>query len=203
MWWPPSPSSVYRVLREAGVLRRWNGKPSRKARDSSNRKSRISIGISTCRTSISAGRFITCVVYSTGFSRAIVHWDIRESMKEAEVEVILQRACESYPEARPRIISDNGPQFLAKDFKEYIRFCGMTHVKTSPYYPQSNGKIERLAQVDQVGVHSQANPLFHWQRPNAWWANTSSITTRYDCTALLDSSHRRTNLKAVRKTIFT
>ena len=30
-----------------------------------------------------------------------------------------------------------------KDFKEFIRVCGMTHVRTSPYYPQSNGKIER------------------------------------------------------------
>ena len=42
-----------------------------------------------------------------------------------------------------RIISDNGPQFMAKDFKELIRISGMTHVRTSPYYPQSNGKIER------------------------------------------------------------
>ena len=50
---------------------------------------------------------------------------------------------EKYPEARPRIISDNGPQFIAKDFKEFIRISGMTHVRTSPFYPQSNGKIER------------------------------------------------------------
>jgi putative transposase len=42
----------------------------------------------------------------------------------------------------PRIITDNGPQFIAKDFKEFIRLAGLTHVKTSPYYPQSNGKIE-------------------------------------------------------------
>src|SRR5205807_8767819 len=42
-----------------------------------------------------------------------------------------------------RIISDNGPQFIARDFKEFIRISGMTHVRTSPYYPQSNGKIER------------------------------------------------------------
>ena len=64
-------------------------------------------------------------------------------MTEAEVETIIQRARERFPDARPRIISDNGPQFIAKDFKEFIRICGMTHVRTSPYYPQSNGKIER------------------------------------------------------------
>jgi putative transposase len=78
-----------------------------------------------------------------GCSRFIVHWDIRASMTEADIEVILERAKEQFPEARPRIISDNGPQFIAKDFKEFIRLSGMTHVRTSPYYPQSNGKIER------------------------------------------------------------
>ena len=64
-------------------------------------------------------------------------------MTEPEVETIIQRARERFPGERPRIISDNGPQFIAKDFKEFIRICGMTHVRTSPYYPQSNGKIER------------------------------------------------------------
>ena len=41
------------------------------------------------------------------------------------------------------ICTDNGPQFIAKEFKHFIRISGMTHVKTSPYYPQSNGKLER------------------------------------------------------------
>ena len=59
------------------------------------------------------------------------------------METIIQRARETFPDARPRIITDNGPQFIAKDFKEFIRIAGMTHVRTSPYYPQSNGKIER------------------------------------------------------------
>ena len=65
-------------------------------------------------------------------------------MTEPDVEIILQRAKEKFPEARPRIISDNGPQFIAKDFKEFIRLSGMTHVRTSPFYPQSNGKLERF-----------------------------------------------------------
>jgi putative transposase len=64
-------------------------------------------------------------------------------MTEADIEIILERAKERYPGVKPRIISDNGPQFIAKDFKEFIRISGMTHVRTSPYYPQSNGKIER------------------------------------------------------------
>jgi len=61
-------------------------------------------------------------------------------MTEADIEIILERAKERYPGVKPRIISDNGPQFIAKDFKEFIRISGMTHVRTSPYYPQSNGK---------------------------------------------------------------
>ncbi len=64
-------------------------------------------------------------------------------MTEADVEIILQRGREKFPDAKPRMISDNGPQFISKDFKEFIRISGMTHVKTSPYYPQSNGKLER------------------------------------------------------------
>jgi putative transposase len=52
-----------------------------------------------------------------GCSRFLVHWDLRESLKESDVEMILERAKEKYPEARPRIISDNGPQFIAREFK--------------------------------------------------------------------------------------
>jgi putative transposase len=64
-------------------------------------------------------------------------------MQEPEVETVIQRACEKFPGERPRIISDNGPQFIARDFKDFIRICGITHVRTSPYYPQSNGELER------------------------------------------------------------
>jgi len=78
-----------------------------------------------------------------GASRLIVHWELRERMTEQDAELTIQRAKEKYPAARPRIISDNGPQFVARDFKEFIRLSGMTHVRTSPHYPQSNGKLER------------------------------------------------------------
>ncbi len=138
-----SPSSVYRVLTKAGLLNRWNGKPSKKGTGfvqplEPHEHWHIDISyINICGTF-----YYLCSVLD-GFSRYIVHWEIRESMTERDVEIILQRAREKFPDARPRIISDNGPQFISKDFKEFIRISGMTHVKTSPYYPQSNGKLER------------------------------------------------------------
>ena len=65
-------------------------------------------------------------------------------MEEIDVETVPATRCrEKFPGVTPTIITDNGPQFIAKDFKEFIRVAGMTHVRTSPYYPQSNGKIER------------------------------------------------------------
>src|SRR4029077_6700375 len=57
------------------------------------------------------------------------------------------------------MISDNGPQFVAKDFKEVIRICGMTHVRTSFYYPQSNGKMERWYKILKGGCIRVKTPL--------------------------------------------
>jgi putative transposase len=138
-----SPSSVYRVLKDAGLMQRHNSKPSLKGKGFQQPlrpHEHWHVDVSYINV---AGTFFYLCSLLDGCSRSIVHWEIRESMTEADVETILQRARERYPDARPRIISDNGPQFIAKDFKEFIRLCGMTHVRTSPYYPQSNGKIER------------------------------------------------------------
>jgi transposase InsO family protein len=80
-------------------------------------------------------------------------------MTEADIEQIVQRERERFPDARPRIISDNGPQFIARDFKEFIRICGMTHARTSPYYPQSNGKIERWHRILKEECICPGTPL--------------------------------------------
>jgi len=138
-----SPSSVYRVLSGAGLLDRWNPKPSKKGTGFEQPiTAHAHWHIDVAYLNIAGTFYYLCSILD-GFSRAIVHWEIREAMREVDVETILQRAREQYPDARPRIISDNGPQFIARDFKEFIRIAGMTHVRTSAYYPQSNGKIER------------------------------------------------------------
>jgi putative transposase len=138
-----SPASVYRVLKAAGLLAGQTPSPTKKGTgfvQPLRPHEHWHIDVSYLNI---AGTFYFLCSILDGCSRFIVHWEIREKMEEIDVETIVQRGREAYPLARPRIISDNGPQFIAKDFKEFIRICGMTHVKTSPYYPQSNGKIER------------------------------------------------------------
>jgi len=138
-----SPATVYRVLRGSGLLDRWNQKPNRKGTGFEQPlRAHEHWHVDIAYLNVAGTFYYLCSVLD-GFSRAIVHWEIREAMKEADVETIIQRGRELYPDARPRIISDNGPQFIARDFKEFIRVTGMTHVRTSPYYPQSNGKLER------------------------------------------------------------
>jgi transposase InsO family protein len=141
-----SPSSVWRVLRNAGLLARWRGKSSLKGTGFVQPlQPHEHWHVDVSYINLSGTFYYLCSVLD-GYSRSVVHWDLRESMKELDIEIILQGAKEKYPEARPRIISDNGPQFIARDFKEFIRISGMTHVRTSPYYPQSNGKLERWNQ---------------------------------------------------------
>ena len=138
-----SATSVYRVLKRGGLLDRHNSKASGKGKgfhqpSGPHRHWHVDIAY----LNIGGTFYFLCSILD-GYSRYIVHSEIREKMEEIDVETIVQRAREKFPGETPRIISDNGPQFIAKEFKQFVRICGMTHVRTSPYYPQSNGKLER------------------------------------------------------------
>lgn len=138
-----SPASVYRVLKAEGLLaNRWQ-KPTRKGTGFVQPLApHDHWHIDFSYVNVGGTFYYLCSILD-GCSRSIVHWEIRESMKEADAELVLQRAREKHPQARPQIISDNGPQFVAKDFKEFLRLWQTNHVLTSPHYPQSNGKLER------------------------------------------------------------
>lgn len=139
-----SPSTTYRILKQAGLLERRWAKPSKKGTGYVQPlRAHQEWHIDVTHINVSGTFYYRCSVLD-GFSRLIVHWDIRESMKESDVELIVQKALEKFPGEKPTLISDNGPQFIARDFKEFIRLAGMNHVRTSPYYPQSNGKQERM-----------------------------------------------------------
>lgn len=138
-----SPTSVYRVLKAAGRLdRKWvtTSKKGTGFVQPLQPHQHWHIDVSYINVE---GTFYYLTSILDGYSRAIIHWELRETMTEQEIEVILQKALEQHPGVKPRIISDNGPQFIARDFQQFIRLVGIIHVRTSPYYPQSNGKLER------------------------------------------------------------
>jgi transposase InsO family protein len=141
-----SPATTYRVLCEAGLMRRWARPPSKKGQGFQQPLApheHWHIDIAHLRI---AGTFFFLCTVLDGCSRYIVHWELRLQMTVLEVELTVQRAKEKFPNTHARVISDNGPQFIAKDFKEFIALAELTHVRTAPYYPQSNGKQERWYQ---------------------------------------------------------
>jgi len=144
-----SPSSVYRILVSAALNNKWTkpaGEPGKKGFDQPERVHEH------WHTDISYINFHDTFVYLVcvldGFSRAVLAWDIRVKMESFDVQIVLWRACEKWlgPESpvSPRLITDNGSQFLTSEFKDVLRTFTLSHVKTSVNHPQSNGKIERF-----------------------------------------------------------
>lgn len=138
-----SPSSVYRVLSEAGMIQKWTRRSSKGSGFEHPTTPHEHWHIDFSYIRIKEVFFFLCIVLD-GYSRAVLSWDLKPSMTEVDAEITLQKAREAYPGQKPRIISDNGGQFVFGDFKAFINICDMTHVTTSPYYPQSNGKLERF-----------------------------------------------------------
>ena len=140
-----SPSTVYRVLKANGMLNRWNKIKSKSKQHGFEQPTEVHqhwhIDIKYVNFK---GTFLFLIDIIDGYSRFIVNHELRQNMQEYDVQFTLQKALERFPGVKPRIISDNGTQFISKDFSEYLRLAGLTHIKTSICYPQSNGKIEKF-----------------------------------------------------------
>lgn len=153
-----SPSTTYRVLKSAGLLNRWN-----KIKKSSRGNGFIqpTEPHQHWHTDIKYvnfhGAFLFLISVIDGYSRYIVHHELRMNMQEFDVEITVQRALEKYSGVKPRLITDNGPQYISKDFAEYLKFAGLQHIRTSIAYPQSNGKIERYHRtIHEECIQSQS-----------------------------------------------
>lgn len=141
-----SASSVYRVLKNIGAFDRF--KPTRGSSKKGSGFNQPDGAHRHWHTDISYVKirevFYYLITVLDGYSRAVVAWDIRESMTTGDVQIVIEKAHEAHPEVKPRLISDNGGQFVAKEFKEYIGQKNYTHITTAPAYPESNGKQERF-----------------------------------------------------------
>ena len=48
---------------------------------------------------------------------------------------------------RTRLLSDNGPGYVSRAFRDYLGMVGIKHILTTPFHPQTNGTLERYHQT--------------------------------------------------------
>lgn len=82
------------------------------------------------------GTFLFLITVMNGYSRYILHHELRFNMTEYDVELTVQKSLEKYPNESPKLISDNEPQNKARDFEKYLKYNGLQHIKISFEYPQ-------------------------------------------------------------------
>lgn len=88
-----------------------------------------------------------------GFSRYIIAWKLCTNMRAEDVTETLDLAlaasgCDSATvRHKPRLLSDNGPSYIAGELAEYIEVRKMSHVRGALCHPQIQGKIERWHQT--------------------------------------------------------
>lgn len=87
------------------------------------------------------------------YSRYILAWLLFTSMNAYDVQETLDLALaktgldQVKVRHRPRLLSDNGPCYLSKELKSYLKGNQMDHTRGAPYHPQTQGKIERYHQT--------------------------------------------------------
>ncbi len=55
--------------------------------------------------------------------------------------------------ARTRLLSDNGPGYVSRAFRDYLSMVGIKHILATLFHPQTNGKLERYHQTIKGDVN--------------------------------------------------
>jgi hypothetical protein len=139
-----SPATVYNVLKRSGLTKKW----AEMAEEAKKGFEQPKVVHEQWHTDFSyvrvCGVFYYFISVMDGYSRKILSWGLYQNMEGVWAEIELTKAKERYPYVKPRIITDNGSQFISKDFKELTSLLEIEHTLTSPGHPQSNGKLERF-----------------------------------------------------------
>ena len=80
------------------------------------------------------------------YSRYIITWELCKNMETDDAKRVVGVAIDESgidEEQRPRLLTDNGSCYISKEFKKFIESEDLGHVQGAPYHPQTQGKIER------------------------------------------------------------
>lgn len=138
-----TPSTVYRILDRHDLLYRWK-RPEpgqgRRVPEASYPDEVWHIDLMYLWVN---GRWYFLVSILDSYSRYIVQWELALSMRAQEIAEIVAQALEKVPDKKPRIVRDNGAQFVAKEWREVIRHFELEEIPIRVRHPESNGRIER------------------------------------------------------------
>jgi transposase InsO family protein len=96
----------------------------------------------------------------------MLDWRLCENMTGINAEILVAETKELYPDAKDvRLISDNGSQFISKDFEELLALLEIGHTLTSANHPQSNGKLERFNRSLKT-EHTRRSAYVNYQDAN-------------------------------------
>ena len=141
-----SESKVYDILSSHNRLQGWNKVDNGEtAKEYRHKPKHIHYHWHTDIAYIKVGGvFYFLIMMLDGYSRYLLDWELMTDMLGGSVETFVQRVKEKYPYAKPRLINDNGSQFISHDFKRLLQKLEIQQIFTRRNHPQTNGKIERM-----------------------------------------------------------
>jgi len=138
-----APSTVYRILDRYDLLYRWKRPEPGQGRRVSEATYPDEVWHVDLMYLWVKGRWYFLVTILDSYSRYIVHWELALSMRAQEIAEIIATALEQAPGKRPRIVRDNGSQFVTKEWQEVMRHFELEEIPIRVRHPESNGRIER------------------------------------------------------------
>jgi putative transposase len=141
-----SESAVYQILSARGMLYGWAKTDFGETKKEYQHKPRHPhehwhTDIAYLKIS---GVFYFLIMVLDGYSRYLLGWRLMTDMLGRSVEDFIVEVKEKYPHARPKLIHDNGSQFISHDFKKLMTTLEIQSVRTRRNHPQTNGKMERM-----------------------------------------------------------
>ena len=103
------------------------------------------------------------------FTRFILAWRLQADMTAASLIEVVQDAVDGTGMTdvpvndRTRLLTNNGPGYIARTFREYLQLVGIRHILAAPFHPQTNGKLERYHQTLKRGANQVP-----YQVPGTW-----------------------------------
>lgn len=140
-----SPSTVYRILRDEGLICSWPKKHTKRYREEDEKAGgpdqRWQSDLRYIKVN---GRTYYLVIFLDEYSRYVVHHDLMCYLDGDTLSLEAQRAIEKLGEGRrPIIQTDNGSNYISGEFKKVLDAHKLSHVRIMPHCPEQNGLVER------------------------------------------------------------